>query len=88
MRHAPLELKYAIREDVRNLVDCHQWMTFDEANLLLLHMIDKYYPQKRYNTFDALCKIRYGILQRETETQLRDRIKLAEAWFSIYGWPL
>ena len=88
MRHAPLDVKYGIRADVRALVDAHQWMTFDQAELLILHMIDRYYPQKRYNTFEALCQIGFGILQRETESQVQERIQIAEAWFSIYGWPL
>ena len=88
MRHAPLDVKYEIREDVRSLVDAHQWLTFDQAELLILHMIDKNWPQRRYNTFDPLCNIGFGILQRETEKQLQERILIAEAWFSIYGWPI
>ena len=88
MRHAPLDVKYGIRADVRALVDAHQWMTFDQAELLILHMIDKNWTQKKYNTFEALCQIGFGILQRETESQVQERIQIAEAWFSIYGWPI
>lgn len=88
MRHAPLDVKYGIREDIRKLVDAHQFLSFDEAELLILHMIDKYWPEKRYNTFDGLCKIEFGIFQRETEQQILERVQSAEAWFSIYGWPL
>jgi len=82
MKYAPYEIKYSIREDVRNLVDAHQWLTFDQAELLILHMIDKYWTQRRYNTFESLCKIGFGILQRETESQVQERILVAEAWFA------
>ena len=88
MRHAPLDVKYEIREDVRDLTLVHQWMSFDEAELLVLHMIDRFWPQRKYNTFESLCEIEYGILQRESEKQVQERILVAEAWFSIYGWPL
>ena len=88
MRYAPIEVRSAIREDIRSLVDAHQFLSFDEAELLLLHMIDKFYPEKRYNTFQGLCSIEFGILQRETEQQILERLGIAEAWFSIYGWPL
>ena len=88
MRYAPLDVKYGIREDVRSLVDAHQFLSFDEAELLILHMIDKHWPERKYNTFECLNKISFGILQRETEKQVQERLLIAEAWFSIYGWPL
>ena len=88
MRHAPLDIKYSIREDIRKLVDAHQFLTFDQAELLILHMIDKHWPERKYNTYHALNKIEFGIFQRETEQQILERVKIAEAWFSIYGWPL
>ena len=81
MRNAPYEIKYEIKEDVRKLVDAQQWMTFDEAELLILHMIDRFYPEKKYNTFDSLCKIEFGIFQRETEKQMQERLQVARAWF-------
>ena len=83
LKNAPHESRYRVSHDVRKLVDVHAWLSFDQAELLVLHMIDKNWPQRRYNTFEALCKIGYGILQRETESQIQERIQDAEAWFKV-----
>ena len=81
MKHAPYEIIHTLREDMRKLTLVHEWMTFDEAEILLLHMVDKFYPQKKYNTYETLCDIEFRILQRETESQIRERIRDALAWF-------
>ena len=88
MRYAPAEIRHEIKDDMRVIVDCHQWMTFDEAELVLLHMVDKHWPMDRYNCRDTLNDISFRIMQRETENEMKERLKIAEAWFSIYGWPL
>ena len=65
-------------QNVINLTVTHPWMQFEEAWLLMRHAYVRFKPEEKYNTFLTLMSIEYGIFQRETEENLRQRIEIAK----------
>lgn len=75
-------------ENVFGLVEKHQWMTFDEAWLLLKWSHTKNISQDGYfgrNTYYTLMDIDFRIYQRQSEDWLRDRIEQAKLKFNYKG---
>ena len=65
-------------DNVINLTITHPWMSFEEAWILMKYSYLRFKTQEKYNTFKTLMSIEYGIFQRETEENLRERIAIAK----------
>jgi hypothetical protein len=71
-----------MEEDAIRLTFVHPWMTVNDAKLLLHHQYMRVRSHKKYGgwkTVETLMNIAYGIYQRESEENLRERINLIKS---------
>ena len=71
-----------MERDAINLTLIHEWMTVNDAKLLLHHQYMRVRSHKKYGgwkTVQTLMNIAYGIYQRESEQNLRARIDLIKS---------
>ena len=71
-----------MEQDAINLTLVHEWMTVDDAQLLLIDAYRKFKPREKYggNTVVTLMKITFGAWQRLSEDEMRAELELVKSF--------